>query len=177
MDLLTQVLMSDSDTRQQVHQMCLELVLDALTKPKDEKSFKQFSLFARCLRYHHRQQLVYDTPSTPSIGLLDEMLLTTELLATANLESVTCVRKSLAPVDRVLFPNAQDSGNAIIGRLSLVCPTYAHRLPLVCASSAPRMRIVCPSYAHRMPLVRPSYAPRMRIVCPSYAHRMPHRLP
>ena len=169
--------MSDSDTRQQMHQMCLELVLDALTKPKDEKSFKQFSLFARCLRYHHRQQLVYDTPSTPSIGLLDEMLLTTELLATANLESVTCVRKSLAPVDRVLFPNAQDSGNAIIGPLSLVCPTYAYRLPLVCASSDPRMRIVCPSYAHRMPLVCVSSAPRMRIVCPSYAHRMPHRLP
>ena len=106
--------MSDSVTREQVHHMCLKVALDALSKPPNPKSAKQFLWYARCLRLHKRIALQPQVELRQTYNrTLNNMLLTAKLLATSNLETVTCVKKSLAPVDKTLFPNAKDSGNAV----------------------------------------------------------------
>lgn len=104
-----QVMVSDPHTRAKFEESCMKRCLNRLDR---EKKLKQFSFFDRCLRW--QQALALDQRGSRSLTwrkeILKNMLDTTKMLAKSNLETVTVVHKSRAPVDNEMFPGSKDSG-------------------------------------------------------------------
>ena len=97
--------------RDQLEATCLRNALAALSRSKDSQ-LRTF--FDCCLRWH---QQLSDPHQNGSLErrkhVLENMLTTAQLLLTGNLDTVTYGNKSKAPVDKKLFPDSTDSGNAV----------------------------------------------------------------
>ena len=55
----------------------------------------------------------------------------------------------------------------------MLCRTYVHAMPDICACYAGHMCMLCRTYVHAMPDICACYAGHMCMLCRTYVHAMP----